>query len=248
MSDAAPDGRAGATIDLFAPLPKESSVADVAQALIRVISSGSLTRGSRLPAERQLAERLAIGRGTVREAIAVLDVLGIVTSKHGSGTYVRSTSSTLLASAIDWGLLLDQPRTHDLVELRQDLEAASAGHAATRASGDDLDRLADCLSRMGDSLDDPAAFVEADVEFHLLVANAGRNSLIVELLASVRSLLQVWITRAVAGETDLTGTFQEHEAIYEAIAARDADGAREAMAHHMTVASDRLRRSIRAQR
>ncbi|WBU37092.1 FadR/GntR family transcriptional regulator [Homoserinibacter sp. YIM 151385] len=239
-------GRAGrAEVDLLGPLEGEPSVSAVAQRLIQVIASGALERGSRLPPERQLAERLGVGRSTVREALAVLDVLGIVTTRHGSGTYVRSTSSSLLSNVIDWGLILDQPRTLDLVELRQDLEAASARHAAERAAAADLEALAACLERMRASVRDPAAFAEADVEFHLLTATAGRNSVIVELLSSVRSLLQVWVARAVAEEADLSGTLREHELVYDAIAIRDPEGAAEAMAAHMASASSRLRRSLR---
>ncbi len=216
----------------------------VAQRLIEVISSGTLERGSRLPAERTLAASLGVGRSVVREAFAVLDLLGVVTVRHGSGTYVRATSSSLLSNGIDWGLILDQPRTLDLVELRQDLEAASARHAAERAAADDLQRIADCLARMRETLHDPAAFVEADIEFHMLTADAGRNSVIVELLGSVRSLLQVWVSRAVAQEDDLSGTLAEHERVYAAIAQRDGDAAFAAMTAHMHAASTRLRQSM----
>ena len=233
-------------VDFLRPIEGGASVSTVAQRLLEAITSGVLERGARLPPERQIAERLSVGRSVVREALAVLDVLGVVTTRHGSGTYVHSTSSSLLSGAIEWGLVLQQPRTLDLIELRQDLEIASARHAAERAAPSDLEDLARCLGRMRAALDDPAEFVDADVEFHLLTANAGRNSVIVELLASVRSLLRVWVSRAVAEESSLSGTLHEHERVFDAIAQRDPEGAALAMTEHMSAASGRLRQSMRA--
>ncbi|MEV0354153.1 GntR family transcriptional regulator [Nonomuraea sp. NPDC050680] len=89
---------------------------DIARQLLSQLLSGHLAPGTRLPSERQLSETLGVGRSTVREALKALDVLGIIEVRQGDGTYLRQSTSSLLPSAIEWGLMLGQPQVLDLIE------------------------------------------------------------------------------------------------------------------------------------
>ncbi|HEY0249509.1 MAG TPA: FadR/GntR family transcriptional regulator [Gryllotalpicola sp.] len=225
-------------------IPRESVVSSVARRLLDELTSGRLTPGTRLPSERQLATMLQVGRSAIREAIAALDVLGIVDIRPGSGTYLRATSSNLLPRTINWGLMLGQPRTHDLVEVRQYLEVLSAQLAADRATDEDIADIGSHLERMRRAVIDVSDFVDADVAFHLAVAAAAKNSVLSDILHSVRELLHVWVARTSQDSAAAQTSLEEHETIYRAIAERDAEAAHAAMQAHMTIASERLRESL----
>jgi GntR family transcriptional regulator, transcriptional repressor for pyruvate dehydrogenase complex len=226
-----------------APIRRDSPVSQVARRLLDEVTAGRA--GSRLPSERRLAESLGVGRSAIREAIAVLEVLGLVEVRVGSGTYVRGTISDLLPQAIDWGLMLGERHTRDLVETRQHLEAVTARLAAQRATDDDVARLRARLDRMRETAESVVAFTEADVEFHLEVARIAGNTVLRDVLHSVRALLRVWIQRAVGADGDTSATLAEHVAVFEAIARKDPEAAARSMWAHMESASARLARSLR---
>ncbi len=238
------DGISALLVQQLAPVPRESIVFRVAQSLLDHLTSGAIAPGTRLPSERQLAETLNVGRSAVREALASLDLLGIVSIRPGSGTYLRDSSSEILPRAINWGLMLGQPRIHDLVEMRQFLEIDSARLAAERATDEDIATLARQIDRMGHSVDDFSAFVELDVNFHLEVARAAKNSVLSEVLNSVRSLLHVWIERTSNDKAVTVAAVTEHTAIFEAIRDHDPEAAERAMREHMHIANERLRASL----
>lgn len=148
QSDDQTSGAAPDLAQLLRPVVRESSVSEVAKRLLDHLSAGDIKPGTRLPAERQLAEALGVARSSVRGALSALDVLGIIEIRPGSGSYVREGTSEFLPRAINWGLMLGQRRTQDLVEVRTYLEAVSARLAAERATDEDLERLAGHLQHM----------------------------------------------------------------------------------------------------
>ncbi|MEW1718044.1 FadR/GntR family transcriptional regulator [Streptomyces sp. NPDC093109] len=242
-----PDQTASGSPDLaqlLRPVVRESSVSEVAKRLLDHLSAGDIKPGTRLPAERQLAEALGVARSSVRGALSALDVLGIIEIRPGSGSYVREGTSEFLPRAINWGLMLGQRRTQDLVEVRTHLEGVSARLAAERADDEDVARLEEHLRRMRDAGTDAASFIDADIAFHLETANIAGNSVLTDILHSIRALLQVWMERVSDLEGTVSGTLCEHDAVLAAIRDRDPDAANEAMAEHMRMASARLRKSI----
>ncbi|GAA5059900.1 DNA-binding FadR family transcriptional regulator [Thermocatellispora tengchongensis] len=237
-------GRSGtASISLAAP-QRESAVVDIARQLLSQLLSGHLAPGTRLPSERQLSESLGVGRSTIREALKALDVLGIIDVRQGDGTYLKQSTSSLLPSAIEWGLMLGQPQVLDLIEARRHIEIVIAELAAERAGEEVIAELRHHLEDMR-SAADSVAFVEADVAFHLALAQAADNSVLNDILGSIRSLLRVWIRRAIheAGETETT--IAEHAAVLEAVERHSPADAAAAMRAHMDGAGARLQRSLK---
>ncbi|MER6692682.1 FadR/GntR family transcriptional regulator [Streptomyces minutiscleroticus] len=232
---------------LLRPVVRESSVSEVAKRLLDHLSAGNIRPGTRLPAERQLAEALGVARSSVRGALSALDVLGIIEIRPGSGSYVREGTSEFLPRAINWGLMLGQRRTQDLVEVRTYMESVSARLAAERAGDEDVARLEEHLGHMRDAGHDVKAFIEADIAFHLETARIARNSVLSDILHSIRALLQVWMERAGDIEGTASGTLCEHGAVLDAIRARDPEAADRAMAEHMRMANERLRASLEAE-
>ncbi len=217
-----------------------SVVSEVAERLLGYFTSGDIAVGTRLPAERQLAASLGVGRSAVREALAALEILGIVIVRPGSGTYLRDGISELLPRTLSWGLMLGAPRTRELVELRGGLEVQAGQLAALRITDEALERMQTNLATMESSLDDLAAFVEADAAFHREIAEASGNQVLQELLQSIRSLLRIWVDRALTEKGHAAAALAEHWEIFRALQSRDEAAVTGAMRAHMDTASRRL--------
>ncbi|CAG5080051.1 Probable transcriptional regulator YvfI [Thermobacillus xylanilyticus] len=222
----------------FEPIETHSLVVELTKRLLNYILSGNVRPGEKIPAERPLSEALGVGRSAIREAIKALSVLGILEVRQGYGTYVKQTSSSLLTQSIEWGLLLGEKHTMDLVEARMLFEVDIARLAAQRWEGSELDELRDILARMKNA--SLSEFVDADVQFHMKLCDMAKNTVLKNVLSSIRTLLRTWIQCVIdkAGETAFS--YEDHHAIYLAVSERDPDAAARAMEHHMSDASKRL--------
>lgn len=226
--------------------PREAQVTEITRRLLDFLLSGRVAPGSKIPSERQLAEALGVGRSAAREAIKSLSFLGLLQIRQGDGTYLARSGSNLLPQAIEWAMLLGEPRVLDLTETRRYIEIDVAGLAAERADDEGVALLREQLEAMRAAGDDVEAYVRADVAFHLQIASLSRNEVFADLVTSLRSLLGAWAHRVLqhAGETGTS--LAMHEPIADAIAAHDADAARAAMAAHMDRAQRRLHEALAA--
>lgn len=224
-------------------IPSGTPASLVARRLLDLFTGGSIAPGTRLPAERQLSATLGVGRSAVREALAALEILGIVDVRPGSGTYLRGTASELLPSTLRWGLLIGEHSTIELLELRSGLEIYVARLAATRADDAARATLRAHLDRMRASTSDLRAFAREDLGFHNTLAESAGNATLIDQLHVVTSLLRVYADRAVQNEDEARAAVQEHEAVFLAVAQHDEDRAAAAMALHMKTASSRLLRA-----
>lgn len=240
------EDRSDEIVATLGPLPSGTPVSEVARRLMELFTGGGLEPGTRLPPERQLAATLEVGRSAVREALAALEIIGIVDVRPGSGTYLRGTASDLLPQTLRWGLLIGQKNTTELLELRSGLEIYVARLAAGRASEADVAKLDAGVEKMRAGTDNLAVFARADLAFHDALASAAGNDTLVDLLAVVRSLLQVYADRAVHDEAAARAAIAEHDAVRTAVAAGDPDAAASAMAAHMATAAARITREATA--
>ncbi|MGO1850572.1 MAG: FadR/GntR family transcriptional regulator [Microbacterium sp.] len=231
-------------VDALGTLSTGTPVSEVARRLFDLFTSGSLEPGTRLPSERQLASSLAVGRSAVREALAALEIIGIVDVRPGSGTFLRGQASELLPQTLRWGLLIGEKNTSELIELRAGLEIYVARLAATRASDAARASLRAHVQEMRGAGTDLAAFARADLSFHLDLAESVENATLHDLLHVVRSLLQVYADRAVHSREEAEVAVREHEAVTDALDARDPAAAASAMAAHMVTAGERLARLV----
>jgi DNA-binding FadR family transcriptional regulator len=230
----------------LSPVERHSTVGAVAKQLLELLANGNYSPGTRLPPERQLASSLGVGRSTMREALAALDVLGLLDVRPGSGTYLAADSSELLPQAIKWSLMLGRPRTRDLVEVREYLEVLTAKLAAERATDDDIERLRATVAAMRDAGDDVDAFVRADLDFHFEAARIAGNTVLQDILQSIRSLLTAWFDRTLRVPGTIADTLVEHEAVFDAVATRSPEEAERRMKALMDAADLRLKRSMEA--
>lgn len=218
----------------------------IAHQLETRILEGSLKPGDRLPAERELALELGVSRPSLREAIKKLVSRDLLVSRHGGGTYV---TDRLDAGFIDpWQQLLDQHPflQNDVLEFRFLLEASAAERAAERATDSDLARLEEVYLRLDAAYSggDRSAQVDADVAFHLTIAEAAHNALYAHLVSSVMRLLHEHVRRTlreiVLGAETGRQLMAQHRAIRDAIVGRQPALARQAAQEHIDYVRQRL--------
>ncbi|GAA2976260.1 GntR family transcriptional repressor for pyruvate dehydrogenase complex [Microbacterium terrae] len=221
----------------FSPVEPPSN--EIARAIIDYILSGHVAAGDKLPSERQFAESFGIGRSIVREALKSLGLLGVVEFRHGGGTYFRGADSVFLPRVIEWGLLLGGRQASDLVEARKFLEQATARLAAERRTPEQLEAIEAALAAMERAVT-TEQFVDADVAFHLAIADAAGNEALGNMLKSIAALLRVWIHRVMSAAETFEPSYREHVPVYEAIRDGDPEGAEAYMRTHMRLAGGRL--------
>jgi GntR family transcriptional repressor for pyruvate dehydrogenase complex len=222
---------------------RETVSSETTRRLLDFLLSGRVKPGERIPSERSLSASLGVGRSVVREALKSLNLLGLIDIRQGDGTFLKRRDSELLPQAIEWGLLLGAKRITDLVEARHHLEVLLAGLAAQRAGESNIAEMTHCIAIMKRAKD-PAEFVSADIAFHFEVATAAGNQSLLEIMRSIRALLQVWITRVMEAPGSSRPTYAEHASILKAIERHDAGAARDAMESHMEGATKRLQRTL----
>ncbi len=206
----------------------------IVQQIEESILKGALKPGDQLPAERDLAQRFGVSRTAVREAVKALREKGLVEAYSGRGTFITDGTSQAIRQSLGLMAKIGQPggSTH-LAEVRAILEPEIAALAATRIQEQHLVLMREAVSVMDQKRDDPEAFIEADLDFHLSLAEAAANPLILSLIDSIVGLLREQRIRIfqVEGGPD-RGQFH-HKRILEAIEQRNAEKAREAMRAHL---------------
>lgn len=223
------------------PIQKTNLSDEVISRIMRLLADGALKPGEQLPAERDLAARLGVGRSSLREALKSLTLMGILEVRPGEGRFVRPTQTPAFLKSLEFALLMGRRHTQELVEARFILEPEIAALAAERATPEDLDQLEATMQRMRAAvLRDPERFVDSDVEFHVVLARAARNSVLFHVMQTIRELLHVWIDRVARMADNMPRTVEEHEGVLAAVRARNGPAARDAMARHLRRATERL--------
>lgn len=208
----------------------------VAQRIVRDAVRGRLAPGDLLPSEREMQDTYQIGRGTLREALRLLEFQGLITLKPGpgGGPQLRKPDGSHLASSLMLQLQMNRAPYRVIVETRMTLEPMISRLAATRISKPMLDDLATTIEDMRrSSKEDPELFFEANKRFHEIISESCDNALFAFI---VNSMLE--ITGGTAMGMDYAadrreGTLHAHEAIFEAMTKGDPDAAEHAMTKHL---------------
>jgi len=226
------------TEELYHSFKPQQLYERIASHIEDLVGSGKLQLGEKLPAERELAERLGVGRGAVREAIKLLRERGLVTIFPGRGTFVAELDTGLLSDQLGRFFKVGPGSCGDLNEVRQILEVEISGLAAQRAGVDDLAEMKRAIEEMEIYIASPDEYIEADSALHLALARATRNELFPLLIDVMADLLQDsrrMIFR-VPGAPERGQAW--HRLIYKAVEEGDAPAAREAMQKHMQQVSE----------
>ncbi|WP_417252050.1 transcriptional regulator LldR [Castellaniella sp.] len=217
----------------------------LAEALLGLVRDRGLKPGDRLPSERRLAQDLAASRSSIREAIHQLASQGVLYSRQGGGTFLQapadfaSTWPRRQIGGLRDLLVADPDYRYDVLEARHALEGGTAWHAALRATPDDIARIQTCfddLQRFQDEADANLS-AEADARFHLAIAEASHNAVLIQMMRGLFDLLRSTVTESRQRMYTMPDTqgqlLRQHRAIKDAIAQGDASGARAAIWQHL---------------
>lgn len=198
------------------------------------IEKGDLKPGDQLPAERELALQFGVSRTAVREAVKALHEKGLVEAYPGRGTFITSETSNSIRLTFDRMIksVHSEGALH-LVEVREILEPEIAALAAMRANEESLSELREAIAIMDSAKDEPDEFIEADLDFHLALAEAAANPLILSLIDSIVGVLREQRLRIFRVEGGPERGQHHHNRILEAIENHDSKGARDAMRAHL---------------
>lgn len=206
---------------------------------------GRLHRRDQIPSDREIAKMLGVGRSAVREALKVLDVMGMIDIRFGQGTYLTTSESNFFTIPLSWSMFLDGEQIDSILEIRGILEQKSAELAACCSDEVKLSRLSDIYFKMQSDYEnkDLTKILDDDIEFHSSIAECSGNQIIYSMLQTIRNLMKRISGTGMVDKNQVYDIFAEHRKIYGAIILHDKELAVEAMKDHLEKSSDRYQYS-----
>ena len=207
--------------------------------LKQYILSGAVPLGERLPSERALADALGVGRYSVREALKVLEAVGLVESRIGEGAFLTNNTGASFGRILGLSLAAWGGTIIELLDARKMIEAEAARAAAERASVGQIERIKAELDAMRANMDRARAYLKADMNFHRRIGQASHNAIISQFVSNLIDLLEEALKEthsdSLPAQAEGGGT---HQAIFDAIARGDADAAGNLMREHIQFSSE----------
>lgn len=211
----------------------------IVQQIEESIVKGDLKPGDQLPAERDLAQRFGVSRTAVREAVKALREKGLVEAYSGRGTFITDGTTQAVRQSLDLMVKIGQSEgSSQLAEVRAILEPEIAALAAQRIQESELATMREAVAVMDRSNQDPQAYIEADLDFHLALAEGADNPMILSLLDPIVGLLREQRLRIFQVPGGPQRGQVHHKRILEAVERHDPEAAREAMRLHLSQVRD----------
>ncbi len=234
--------RATLTAPKFQPVRRTRVYEAVATQIQKQIADGVLRPGDRLPAERDLAEAFGVSRASVRDAIRVLELAGLVVPRQGEGTVVRELTLDSIASPLASVLLQRKDLLADLLDARRIIEPALAHRVAEKATDDDIRAMEEILGRQSAKVREGRLAVDEDTAFHYRLATAARNQVILKVMDVLMDLLREGRARTLQVAGRPQRSLEGHRRILAAVRRRDARAAQRAMEQHLEEIGEILQR------
>jgi GntR family transcriptional repressor for pyruvate dehydrogenase complex len=224
---------------VFTPVKTQRVYMHIADQIKDLIRKGVFPEGGQLPPERDLAEQLQVSRASLREALSALQILGLVETRPGQGTFIcTGASSALLGLDSSW-LYQDLESPFTILQARKAAEPPIAALAARQRSEASLKHLKEILDLVGNYPSDACVFYEGDRKFHLAIAEATENPVLLRMMSIVHDLMgqKLWLTLMMDSTLATPGRWQqavlEHQSIYKAIEAQEEESAAARMKEHL---------------
>ncbi|MBK5292093.1 MAG: FadR family transcriptional regulator [Acidobacteriia bacterium] len=215
-----------------APMQKGDVTTRLVTALKGMIGEGGLAPGAKLPSERELALRFSVSRPSLRQALKVLEIMGVLSQRVGDGTYLSTNASAILSEPMEFLVLLDGISHLELFEARMIVEPELAARAAARATAEDISILKKVVGEMEGKPADHARQAELDIVFHDEIFRAAGNRVCRQMFSVIHRGILTSIAR-LAQRARLEAVIAEHKLIYDAISRREPDQARTRMIDHL---------------
>ena len=209
----------------------EKIISQITDAVVR----GELKPADRLPPERDLAVQFAVSRTVVRDAIKTLAGRGLLQVRHGSGIFVATAEESMAGcmEILSDTLVLQGTGLQDLFDVRKTLEVRAAELAAKLRTTNQLERLRAVVEDAQSQLDEPRALSERDAQFHVAIAEASQNLVLVRVMLTLLDLLTKSRLESLSIQGQAERALMDHERIIEAIEAKDPAEAKQAMLNHL---------------
>jgi GntR family transcriptional repressor for pyruvate dehydrogenase complex len=216
-------------------VPRQRLYEQIAQQLYEHIRDAGLRPGDRLPPERELASRLGVSRASVAQALVALEVLGIITVRHGDGAVVvEQSDDRQVVSAVR----AHRDRLPDVIDARAALEVKLAALAAERRSESDLEAIDLTLSQMAEDVAAGARGVDGDEAFHAAVTTAAHSELLARLMREISDLIRESRLESLSQPGRPAESLAGHHRVADAIRDRDPGAAAAAMSAHIQLVSE----------
>ncbi|MEQ6376769.1 FadR/GntR family transcriptional regulator [Bacillaceae bacterium S4-13-56] len=217
---------------------------EVADTLLELIKSGAIKTGDKLESVEQLAKNFNVSRSAIREALSALRAMGIVEMRQGEGTYVKQFDSCRFSVPVSIAFLMKRDDIKQLLEVRKILEVGAVASAAKNYKEEDLLPIEEALMEMEQSIGNEELAEQADFNFHMAIADATHNDMLISLMKSVSDIMietmgetrRLWLEV----ENNTSKLNDEHQEIYKAIKGRDKETAQKYMFIHLQKVEDTL--------
>ena len=202
------------------------------------ILNGQLKNGDRLPSEREMAEKLEVSRTSIREAIRVLEIMGLIESKRGSGNYITNSFENSLFEPLSIMFMLQEYSTKDIHELRETLEIECCRVASKLISNEDINLLKEIINDMDNSYDEEESLL-LDIRFHNIIVKSSNNPLIINVLKVISQLMDKFIKESrkiiLCEENNRKILLNSHKEIVLSLQERNEDRAIISMKNHFDI-------------
>lgn len=241
--------------DLFYKSEKKGNISQLVNRLTMYfadeILEGRLKRGDQIESDRELAKKLNVGRSAVREALKVLDVLGMIDIRLGQGTYITSRETNFFSVPLSWSLFLDGAQVKSILQVRGALELRAVQLAAQCEDKNKLDKLTDIYYRMQKTFQESKdsdnlqhalqETLNADIEFHTCIAECSGNPIILSMLTTIRNFLKRVSGTGMVDAEQLQAVVEEHQKLYGAIISGNVEAATKTMMKHLAASMARYK-------
>lgn len=241
--------------DLFYKSEKKGNISQLVNRLTMYfadeILEGRLKRGDQIESDRELAKKLNVGRSAVREALKVLDVLGMIDIRLGQGTYITSRETNFFSVPLSWSLFLDGAQVKSILQVRGALELRAVQLAAQCEDKNKLDKLTDIYYRMQKTFQESKdsdnlqhalqETLDADIEFHTCIAECSGNPIILSMLTTIRNFLKKVSGTGMVDAEQLQAVVEEHQKLYGAIISGNVEAATKTMMKHLAASMARYK-------
>jgi GntR family transcriptional repressor for pyruvate dehydrogenase complex len=233
---------------IVTPIRRTTLAASAFEQLISHVVNGDWKAGDCIPPERDLCQQLGIARSSLREALKAMELVGMLDSRVGDGTFVCPRSE-FLSRPLLWAITgADSKEFDEIMEARIIIEENLAGLAAERGTEQEIAAIGETIQMLQSSIARAEPILEADMAFHLAIARASHNNVLAKSVQLLRNLMRQWLFYKVLVPNVAPLILKRHVAIHRAIAQRKPRAARREMRLHLEEASERVIEVIRSRR
>lgn len=208
--------------------------------ILKLIVQGEIKEGDRIQSENELKDTFGVSRNTIRTVLNRLNVLGVLETRRGEGTFVKRIGNDVHLNTFIPAILINSNDLMGLLEFRKGIEVASARLAAVNATPEGLIELEKCLHSVEKEEIDNHEFAQSTIDFHLQIAILSKNEMFIKLLELIKYILTSKMERFLYFEPNATDSTYYHEMIYNCIKAGKPEEAAYMMDRHMVLLLDRI--------